>query len=99
MSRKLIITAALGSALALASLSGANAAPIGGQIQNAVQSGANTAEIMPVHHRGKKRFRHFKFHKFHYYPYYGGCYWLKKKARRTGSKYWWNRYYNCLYFY
>lgn len=32
-----------------------------------------------------------------YHGYYGykGCYWLKKKAWQTGSKYWWKKYYEC----
>ncbi len=25
----------------------------------------------------------------------GSCYWLKQKALRFDSSYWWNRYYNC----
>jgi|GEM_PF-2979540 len=25
----------------------------------------------------------------------GGCWWLKKKALKTGSAYWWNQYYLC----
>jgi hypothetical protein len=31
------------------------------------------------------------------YGYYNhrSCYWLKKKAWATDSKYWWKRYYNC----
>jgi uncharacterized membrane protein len=24
------------------------------------------------------------------------CYWLKARARATGSEYWWNRYYACI---
>ena len=27
--------------------------------------------------------------------YGGGCWWLKKKAIKTGSPYWWNQYYLC----
>ena len=38
---------------------------------------------------------------YYYYSepsyYYGGeCGWLLRKARRTGSSYWWNRYYDCV---
>ena len=57
------------------------------------------------HHHG---FRH-KFRKRHVfiggplvygaYAYGDGCYWLKKRAIRTGSSYWWNRYHNCRYGY
>lgn len=51
---------------------------------------------------GKKGF-HFKFHAPHYkvwhghkHYYGGGCFWLKKKARRTGKGYWWKRYHRCM---
>lgn len=27
--------------------------------------------------------------------YYGSCNWLRRKAIRTGSRYWWRRYYRC----
>jgi hypothetical protein len=27
---------------------------------------------------------------------YGGCSWLRQRALRTGSSYWWNRYYACI---
>jgi hypothetical protein len=55
------------------------------------------------HHRHK--FHGFRRHFYvgvplYYGAYYGygygpNCYWLKKKARRTGSPYWWDRYYDC----
>lgn len=43
-------------------------------------------------------------------PYYGGgywggfgypkrCYWLKRKAQKTGSYYWWSRYKKCRAYY
>ena len=25
----------------------------------------------------------------------GGCYWLKRRALDTGSRYWWHRYHEC----
>ena len=28
--------------------------------------------------------------------YYGDCHWLRRRALRTGSPYWWNRYYDCI---
>lgn len=46
------------------------------------------------HHRGWRR-------GFYAVPYvYGGygyrnCYWLKRRALRTGSRYWWRRYATC----
>lgn len=30
-----------------------------------------------------------------YYGYYHGCHWLKVRAIRTGSDYWWDRYHAC----
>jgi hypothetical protein len=33
------------------------------------------------------------------YSYGDGCYWLKRRARATGSSYWWDRYYACIYDY
>ncbi len=32
---------------------------------------------------------------YHGYHGYKSCYWLKKKAWATDSKYWWKRYYEC----
>jgi hypothetical protein len=32
-----------------------------------------------------------------YYSYDDGCYWLRRRALYTGSSYWWNRYYACIY--
>lgn len=31
------------------------------------------------------------------YRYRRGCHWLKRRARNTGSRYWWRRYRNCRY--
>jgi len=28
--------------------------------------------------------------------YYADCEWLRRRAYRTGSRYWWNRYYRCV---
>jgi hypothetical protein len=49
-------------------------------------------------------FRHHRHHRVfafapYYYDSYGygdGCYWLKRRAAYTGSRYWWNRYYGCV---
>ena len=60
-----------------------------------------------VSHKGFKlgHKRHFKGRRFkgrHFYFDYGwrhnyahNCYWLKRKARITGKRYWWKRYYSC----
>lgn len=31
-----------------------------------------------------------------YYTYSSSCEWLRRRALRTGSSYWWNRYRNCV---
>ena len=28
--------------------------------------------------------------------YYNDCNWLRRRALRTGSPYWWDRYYSCI---
>lgn len=61
------------------------------------------------HARPHFHYRHFHGHRGIYlgapflyggYYYYGGdCYWLRRRALYTGSPYWWNRYYACVYGY
>lgn len=58
------------------------------------------------HHHGHRH--HRRFYGGGYYPYYGAAYyygdsyggydcsWLRRKAVRTGSSYWWNRYEQCI---
>lgn len=53
------------------------------------------------HHRGS-RFRIYR--NYDYAPYYYGyyddsCAWLRRKALRTDSAYWWRRYDRCLDYY
>ena len=40
-------------------------------------------------HRGHRRYRSHRR--------YRGCGWLLRKAKYTGSQYWYNRYYKCRY--
>jgi hypothetical protein len=60
------------------------------------------------HHRHFRFGRHYSHH--HRYGFYGlpfvyggfygygnSCYWLKRRAIRTGSHYWWRRYRACRY--
>ena len=60
------------------------------------------------HHRNFRFGRHFRHH--HRYGFYGlpfaygglygygnSCYWLKRRAIRSGSSYWWRRYRACRY--
>ncbi len=54
-----------------------------------------------------RRFRKRRFRRFRrFYPYvaygyygYGRCAWLRRRAYRTGSAYWWSRYNRCRYYY
>lgn len=56
------------------------------------------------HHRGGRRHypRYYGYvpylYDYYYDDYYddGGCSWLRRKAVRTGSRYWWRRYRRCL---
>jgi hypothetical protein len=34
-----------------------------------------------------------------FFPYGGGCGWLYRSAKATGTPYWWNRYYECIGYY
>lgn len=58
--------------------------------------------VRSFHHRGP-RFRHFYRPRLYVAPVYGyrshgtSCYWLKRKAINTGSRYWWRRYNACRY--
>jgi hypothetical protein len=50
------------------------------------------------HFHGGHRFHHAYRPRIWVAPVYGysnGCQWLKRKAIRTGSRYWWNRYNQC----
>jgi hypothetical protein len=57
-------------------------------------------------HKGHRRFRRHR-HIFVGVPvfvggsyyYYGDCDWLRRRALHTGSPYWWDRYYACVYAY
>lgn len=49
-------------------------------------------------HHGRRRFHGPRFYVapvYSYRAYDDGCYWLKRKALNTGSRYWWHRYNEC----
>ncbi len=54
--------------------------------------------------RGRHVYRHFRRHRHIYIGppliygtyYYSECNWLRRRALRTGSPYWWDRYYACI---
>jgi len=54
--------------------------------------------VRRIHHRNAF-FVAPVFGAYAYSSYDYGCYWLKRNAIYTGSGYWWNRYYACLYGY
>ena len=103
MLKSTLIAATIAAGAMIAATSSASAMPMGGQVQNAVESSAASANLIKVGKRGgrRHRHRHFRFHGYwdHYPVYYHGCYWLKKKAYRTGSRYWWKRYKRCKFGY
>jgi len=54
------------------------------------------------HHRHHRRFRGYAFYGLPYVYAYGaydgyGCSYLRRRAVRTGSSYWWRRYEQCRY--
>ena len=59
------------------------------------------------HYRHGRHFRGYYGYGYGYYPYYyygdtyayPSCAWLRRKAVRTGSHYWWRRYRACVYNY
>jgi hypothetical protein len=48
------------------------------------------------HHRHARVFAFAPYYDDYGYTYGNGCYWLKRRALYTGSRYWWNRYYGCV---
>jgi hypothetical protein len=57
------------------------------------------------HHRGRRRYypRYYGYVPYFYDDYYyddyyydGACAWLRRRALRTGRRYWWRRYRRCL---
>jgi hypothetical protein len=52
------------------------------------------------HHRYGKHYRYYPgIFTYGAYSYYDECDWLRRKARVTGSPYWWQRYQECVYYY
>jgi hypothetical protein len=48
-------------------------------------------------HRGSRRYYGGSYYYYGSLPYYGDeCAWLYRNAVRTGSPYWWARYYDCI---
>jgi hypothetical protein len=99
MLKSIVVALALASGLAVSSaaLSPANAVTIAKP-----HSTAGTS-VTHVSHRRHHGGVHFRRHHFYGGPvvihrsYGNGCYWLKRRALNTGSRYWWHRYQECRY--
>jgi hypothetical protein len=63
------------------------------------------------HYAYKNHGRYYRgrYYRYGWWPYvgvgvgygyygYGGCAWLRRQALATGSSYWWQRYYDCIYY-
>lgn len=98
--KTIAIAAAIAGAIALASPASAGSATTTG-FQNADL-------VVNVGHNGGKRFkrfrhgRHFGWHRgyrhgFKHHGYgYRGCGYFYRKAKWTGSRYWWKKYNRCI---
>ena len=100
------IAVAIVAAAAFTAVPSANASVVGGM--SSAAAAATTTSAVPAAQAGivlvggKHRHRGWRHgygwgHGHGWGHGYGfrNCHWLKRKARRTGRKYWWNRYYNC----
>ncbi len=100
--KTIAIAAAIAGAIALASPASAGTAGAPG-FQNADL-------VVKVGHNGGKRFKRFRGHKRHYgwghgykhgFKHYGhgfrGCGYFYRKAKWTGSRYWWNKFQQCKF--
>lgn len=76
------------------------------RVSRKVLFGVASAAIVAVGMSGAAEAKHKKFgivlnigvptYGYAVDPYYS-CHWLKRKAIRTGSPYWWKRYHYCVY--
>lgn len=104
---------ALAAGLAVQAMApGAAQAMPAGKAATAAAHQKGGADVIQVGRRGghfrgggfrRHGFGHHGFRRHHFgsriylYNGGGGCYWLKKKALWTGSRYWWHRYNQCRY--
>jgi hypothetical protein len=90
-----------GAALALLMLSAVGPAEAhGSHGVHSMGGPANMGAPVQHHHFHHRVFVGVPFAYGYYYDdgYYhdDGCYWLKRRALNTGSRYWWNRYHVCV---
>ncbi len=105
MLKSLIATLALAAGiLTTGALAGsASAAPAVPAIQHTAKAAQPVYYRRHVEHGEHHRFEHRRFHRGpvfylnsgHGYGNGDGCYWLKRRALNSGSRYWWHRYNEC----
>ena len=69
----------------------------------AIGSGTTQVDWHGRHHEGREHHGYSYGHRYHRNGIVlrfgdsggGGCYWLKRRALDTGSRYWWHRYNEC----
>ena len=93
----------LSKSITLAAVAAAIA--IGSAAVPGVSTPAEAKKIIIIKKHGHHFYRHARFigpalllaggGYYGYSSYYGSCHWLKVRAIRTGSDYWWDRYHAC----
>ena len=85
-----VATAIVFSVVALTAIWGTAGVAQAGPLRNMnVEIGIGGQPSIDVHYNGRR----------HYHGgsrYYSRCGWLRRKARRTGSQFWWRRYNRCM---
>ena len=107
MNTKFITLAAAAIVGAVALSTTASAGTTGG-----AQGFQNADLVIKVGHKHRKRFKRFRRHKRHFHGHwnygygfnnhgYGfhGCGYFYRKAKWTGSRYWWRKYNRCVRYY
>ena len=99
MSKKTLIAAAIAAATLIGASAGANAAPLSAATPAIATADAGQSAGL-IQEVGFKR-RGRRFHRWHFKRHFHGhrCGWLKYKAIKTDSRYWWHKYYKCKRFY
>ena len=100
LTKTALAAAAIGAAAFLTPVSSAPLAPSSLPVEGLAQ------RVQHHHHHHHHHHGHGHAHLLYGVPFaYGSyddayeCYWLRRRALYTGSTYWWDRYYACLYVY
>lgn len=107
MSKSIVAAIAIAAGVLMAPNGAQAAGPIGNQ--QALFEANQVVQIKQTRRHKKRHVRkhrhrnhrhvggHFFFgHGYHDRPYYRSCRFLKRKAYRTGSRYYWRKYRNCM---